>query len=362
MNYPRPALIRSTATREHEIPSFGQWLLKLAMGVKTLPGAGMVATLATMIYGGAYNLDYVTDEKNVLSITSGAQCVLILIFIFVARFTFIRGFSITGTGAGEAAEAAVAGGSSVCAGAEPQELEAVKADAARALRHYHNYWMALWLSWLLLYAVFTFMHLPTIVNDKELSVALKVGATFLNNCAALSLLYCYLTLSRPELLANPGARREHQADWPVWVAILFILTLVEATLTALASAGRLPDFLTNDPKRVSAFFGWLSGINSSVVMILYIRRLASRFMDCPIWVIVLLSAYAALQPGFGVLGVNNVGGTLLLLNFALVLKILLFIYMTYVFRYGWLLCYFVQVRQFKDTASDRMKSFSQLLE
>ena len=112
----------------------------------------------------------------------------------------------------------------------------------------------------------------------------------------------------------------------------------------------------------SAFFGWLSGINSAVVMSLYTRRLASRFMDCPIWVIVLLYAYAALQPGFGVLGKDNIEGTLLLLNFALVLKTLLFLYMIWVFRYGWLLCYFVQVAQFRGSAMSRMKLFSRLLE
>lgn len=362
MNFPRPTLVESTAPVVREIPSFEQWLVKLARSVKTIPGAGVLLSIGTLVWGGGYNLGYLTDQTRVLSVTSGAQWAIIIVLIFVSRFTHIRGFAPTGAGALVVGGPAGAEISPPCGGVEAQELEALKTAAMRALRHYHNYWMALWVCWLLLYALLMFMHLPAVVGNERLSDALQVGKTFINNCAALSLLYCYLTLNRVELPTEQGERRALQADWPIWGTILVVITIVEGTMVELAPGGRLPAFITNDPKRISAFFGWVSGISSSVVMILYIRRLASRFMACPVWVIVLLATYAALQPGFGVFGNDNIGGTLLLISFALVLKTLLFLYMTYVFRYGWLLCHFVQIAQYKDSASDKMKSFSQLLE
>jgi hypothetical protein len=227
------------------------------------------------------------------------------------------------------------------------------------MRHYRNYWMILWLCWLLLYAVLTFMHL---IDDEKLRVALKVAATFVNNSAALAMLYCYLTLSRPETLGVRNEKGEGQADWFVWVAILVMLTMVEAALVMLAMAGKLPVWFATRPQAISNVFGWISGIGSTVVMFFYTRRLASRFMDCPTWVIVLLCVYAALQPGFGVIGHDNPGETVVLLNFALLLKTMLFLYMTWVFKYGWLLYYFSQIAQFKDSARSKMKLFERHLD
>ena len=364
MNYQRPKLIASSTSEDREILPFGQWLVSRAKSLRAIPGAGVLLAAGSAAYGGAVHLGQLTEPKQFLPVASGVQCLVILGFVFLSRFLYVRGFATNTPSSPEVREAVVVEVGSPCGGADTEDMERLLGGAARALRHYQNYWMAVWLAWLLLYAVLTFMHLPGIVDDAELGAALKVGATFLNNCAALALLYCYLTLSRPEQLATPGTRGERQADWPVWVATLAMLTLVEAILVAVVSAEMKwpPDLYKPNPGQISGFFGWVSGISSAVVMSFYTRRLASRFMNCPTWVIVLLYVYAALQPGFGVLGKDNPWGTVLLLSFALILKTLLFLYMAWVYRYGWLLYYFVQVTQFRDSVSSKMRVFSRILE
>jgi hypothetical protein len=357
MDYPKPRLVAVNELQEREIPSFGRWLLEHTRGIKSVPGATMLLTSAgTAVYSAFTRASYLTNPKYFLPVTSGVQCLIILFFVFLSRFTPVRGFS---SRASADRHFTVQDGCAVCANTAPEYLDRVKEVAVRAMRHYRNYWMILWLCWLLLYAVLTFMHL---VEDEKLRVVLKVGATFVNNSAALALLYCYLTLSRPETLGVKRDKGEGQADWFVWVAILVMLTIVEATLVTLAMAGKLPAWFESTPKGISSAFGWISGIGSTVVMSFYTRRLASRFIDCPTWVIVLLYVYAALQPGFGVIGYDNPRETVLLLDFALVLKTLLFLYMTWVFKYGWLLYYFTQIAQFRDSAKSRMKMFSRLLD
>ncbi|MBD0370013.1 MAG: hypothetical protein ICV60_04210 [Pyrinomonadaceae bacterium] len=373
MDYPKPKLVATNKSQEREIPSFGRWLLELGRSIKTVPAATMLLTpVGTAIYGAVSKTSYLSDPKYLLPITSGAQCLFILFFVFLSRFTKVRGFSEQESDARDYKRLTALEGCASCANIAPENLGRVRDIAVRAMRHYRNYWMILWLSWLLLYAVFTFMH---IVEDEKIRIPLKVFATFVNNGAALSFLYCYLTLSRPASLGIRSDKGEGQADWFVWVAILVMLTIFEATLVTLAMAGKLPawfgifarEFANKElnegiAKGISSAFGWISGICSAVVMCFYTRRLASRFMDCPTWVIVLLYVYAALQPGFGVIGPDNPWETVVLLNFALVLKTLLFFYMMWVFRYGWLLYYFSQIAQFDESAISKMKTFSQLLE
>jgi uncharacterized membrane protein len=108
-----------------------------------------------------------------------------------------------------------------------------------------------------------------------------------------------------------------------------MLTGVEVLCVALASSAS-----------VSTVFGWISGICSATVLGLHTLRLAEKSLRCPIWVVVLLFAYAGLQTGFVALDNNNPRATFVLLNFALLLKILLYLYLSWAFRYGWLMHYF----------------------
>lgn len=360
MDSPKLRIVTATEVQERGIPTFGRWLVELTHGIKTLPGVTILLTSgSTVLYGAISQAGYLADPKYLLPITSGVQCLIILFFVFLSRFTKVRGFSAFEAGAQMDARLTAPEGCAACPNFPPVDLARVKEVSIRAMRHYRNYWMMLWLCWLLLYAVLTFMHL---IEDEKLRVGLKVGATFVNNGAALMLLYCYLTLSWPESLGVKSDKGEGQADWFVWVATLVTLTLIEATLVTLVMAKRMPAGITITAQGITNFFGWVSGIGSTVVMSFYTRRLASRFMDCPTWVLVLLNVYAALQPGFGLIGHDNPWETVLLLDFALVLKTLLFLYMTWVFKYGWLLYYFSQIVQFRDSATSKMKTFSRLLE
>lgn len=356
MEQPRLRLVTEDQLPEREIPPFGRWLIGLARGVKTAHWVTVLLTsVGASVYGSVSQASYLATPKYLLPITSGAQCLVILVFIFLSRFSPVRGFASGETRAQAASRLAASEGCSGCAHITPENVAPIKEVATRAMRHYRNYWMILWLCWLLLYAVLTFMHL---IEDEKLRVALKVAATFVNNGAALAMLYCYLTLSRPESLGVRSEKGEGQADWFIWVAILVMLTIAEAALVILAMAGKLPGWFATGPQAISNVFGWISGIGSTVIMFFYTRRLASRFMDCPTWIIVLLCVYAALQPGFGMIGHDNPKETVVLLNFALVLKTMLFLYMTWVFKYGWLLFYFSQIVQFKDSARSGMRSFS----
>jgi hypothetical protein len=322
-------IVRSSSVQDQRSRSFERWLLSLGKRInKKAVSGGITLSLGITIYGGLYKQVHALDPALILSITSGIQLLGVFLLALLTKVSFVNRPIVQHTG----------GQSGV--GVEEAELHVAHArvsptdlgtdeDAARPIRHYRNFFLAMWLCWLALYLVFTIQYAPGISRSPNLIVALKVLTTLLNNCATLACLCCYLTLRRPDAPGTIGAQGSSQTDWPIWGATLIMLTGVEVLCVALSSS---PD--------VSNVFGWISGIGSATVLGLHTLSLADKSLRCPGWVIILLLAYAGIQTGFVALDNNNPKVTFILLNFALLLKTLLYLYLSWAFRYGWLMQYF----------------------
>jgi hypothetical protein len=321
-------IIRPDPVQDPRSHSFERWLLSLGRKInKKAVSYGLTATLLTTTYGGLYKHLRELDAGLVLSITSGAQLLIVFFLIALTKVAFVNHHSPRPSGGQSNPR-----GKKVETFAAPERINPANLgadeDALRPVHHYRNYFLAMWLCWLALYLVFTIQYAPGVSNNPNLVAALKALTTLLNNCATLACLYCYLTLRRSDEPRSTGVKDGKQSDWPIWGATLIMLTGVEVLCVAQASV------------EVSIVFGWISGIGSATVLGLHTLRLADKSLHCPPWVVVLLLAYAGLQTGFVALDNNNPRATFVLLNFALLLKTLLYLYISWAFRYGWLMHYF----------------------
>ena len=92
--------------------------------------------------------------------------------------------------------------------------------------------------------------------------------------------------------------------------------------------------------------GWsyVSGFFGGVAMALYFGRLQSVFLGAPGWFVVLLFIYTLIQSLFFFLEERE-EAAVVLIDFALLMKCLLFLYMIWLFESGRLLFYLVRVRR-----------------
>jgi len=187
-----------------------------------------------------------------------------------------------------------------------------------------------------------------------------VAATFFNNCATLVFLFCYFILSHSTVVKTQSGQSRSVIEWHRWVAVLFVFTAIEVVFVALAF-NAIPNNFNLTPEHVSVSFNWISGIASATVMALFVGRLDSKFLECPTWVLVLLYMYTAIQPLFALLGEGHRWWTIILINAALVLKGLLYLYLTWLFQTGRLLFYFVRIRRLYDRVGTDFRDFSGLL-
>jgi hypothetical protein len=339
--------------------SFKQWLAGLGKKVKASSGLTLGLTLFSAVAGPLHPMLAGLVPYYPQWILP-ATCILqfVVIFALILWLTFIRNrhFAITDECSDEikAREAKVR---SEYGYEDPNEWVKATNDAQTASSQYWNYWMALLVCLLMQYALMTFLYLP---GRTYSTTTLMILATFINNCVALNFLFCYFTLDQLGSLSGRGKQNGKGRYWALGVAILILLTGIEGVCTELASNRVLPDDFTTE--KVSKVFGYISGVITSVAMGFFLSRLASKFLACPTWVLILFTIYMAIQPLFAVFGVENQLGTVILTNIALLLKGLLCLYMMFLFEQGRLLFYFVRVRRLNELVSAQMKDFTSILE
>ena len=96
-------------------------------------------------------------------------------------------------------------------------------------------------------------------------------------------------------------------------------------------------------------------------MALFVGRLQSKFLGPRFWILYLLYSYTAIQPL--VLYIEkHPGWGVIVLDFALFLKCLLYLYMTWLFQSGLLLFYFARMERTYRAVRAQRKAFQGLLE
>ena len=231
--------------------------------------------------------------------------------------------------------------------------------AAQQLR---RSWRLLLVSWCLLYVTLLLSQGLTSGNPTSLWQALQVTTTFLNNASALMFVLCYLVLNRPTVVRVAGRDVD---DLPLGRGLVLVaaLGLIEAGLVVSFRLAGHPDYAA------MVLFGadLLSGIGGGIAMALFISRLDSRLLSTsrllPV-VPVVLYFYVVIQPFYPLLNWTFPFGRpapehfdLWVMQLAFVLKSVMYIYVTELFKSQRFLFYMIFARRAYQDVDNEWNAF-----
>jgi transcriptional regulator with XRE-family HTH domain len=217
--------------------------------------------------------------------------------------------------------------------------------AAKAAQDFRRYWGAVWVCWLFLYFTLTMTtawgffpdHLPLPVGWARWAFVLL---NFLQNSATVLLFLCYEVVARPTI--EDDLSRKQVLPTEAWFAVVAVAVLTEAVVVGRGL-----------PWELQQWFGWLSGFGQGTALALLVGRLDSKYVNPSAITIGLFYLYAVIQGAWPVF--RNHYELMLILTFvALVLKCLLFLFLSWMFESNLILFYLARMRTLDlDVRSDR---------
>lgn len=246
-------------------------------------------------------------------------------------------------------------------------LKDVDTETHRALiavQQLRRSWRLVLVSWCLLYVTLLLSQGLTSASGNTTSLwqALQVITTFLNNASALMFVLCYLVLNRPTVIRVLGRDVD---DLPLGRGLILVgaLGLLEAALVVCFQLAGHPDYAA------MVLFGadLLSGIGGGIAMALFISRLDSRLLSTsrllPIIPIVLYF-YVVIQPFYPLLNWTFPFGRpvpehfdLWVMQLAFVLKSVMYIYVTELFKSQRFLFYMIFARRAYQDVDNEWTAF-----
>jgi len=208
-----------------------------------------------------------------------------------------------------------------------------RAALHHAAENYTYRWRLLLLSWAPLYALFA-------IGNFQL-VEYQIAQVMLNVLNTWMILLCFNALNSD----SDAQSGQHLSD-TVLGYILFGLLVVAVTVVIMI---RKYEAATS-----------LSGIAAGVFMALFVGRLQSKFMGPRIWVLYLFYSYTAIQPMVLYFQTHPRWG-IVILDFALILKSLLYLYVTWLLQSGLLLFYFARIKRTSARVIKQRLAFRKLL-
>jgi DNA-binding winged helix-turn-helix (wHTH) protein len=247
----------------------------------------------------------------------------------------------------------------------PDEAEDDTKRARLAVQQLRRSWRWLLACWCALYFAVPFSHLLAQASSGR-ELALPVITTLLNNASALMLVLCYWVLKRPTVISVAGRELEN-VPWRAGLLVVGGFSLIEA-LGIVAF-----EYLRADEVK-NVIFGadLLSGVIGGIAMALCISRLDSRLLGTKGWlpiVPIILYLYAVIQPFYPLINqtVPAPASTPAVTKFALtqlafiqlafLLKSIMFIYVTELFRSGRFLFYMIRARRFYENVEAEWNDF-----
>jgi DNA-binding winged helix-turn-helix (wHTH) protein len=252
--------------------------------------------------------------------------------------------------------------------ADLRDFASVDGETRRAhlaLQQLRRFWRLLLTSWCCLYLTLPFSQWFAPLAGQSPSwqwQAIQIAATFLNNASALMLVLCYLVLNRPTVIRVADREVEDVSLRPGWFVIVFVGVL-EAILIALTdrfgSPGASADILFA--------FDLLSGVAGGIAMALCISRFDSRLLGTkgllPIIPIVLYF-YVVIQPFYPLINrtfPNRFGLSqhfdLWIIQLAFLLKAVMYIYVTDLFRSQRFFFYMIHARRVYENVETDWSNF-----
>ncbi|HKU76752.1 MAG TPA: winged helix-turn-helix domain-containing protein [Pyrinomonadaceae bacterium] len=190
------------------------------------------------------------------------------------------------------------------------------------------------------------------VSKRNYSIGLRILTTLFNNVSTLLIFLCFNILNEPTKLKS-GTGRVSNAYLYAGVALVSLVSFAEGLLVIYSSS----------ESRYEVLQAWSygSGFFAGVTMALYFGRLQSVFLGAPRWLVVLLFVYTLIQSLFFFLEERQ-ELAVVLIDFALLMKCLLFLYMVWLFESGRLLFYIVRVRRTHKRVIDEFRIFRRVLD
>ena len=190
------------------------------------------------------------------------------------------------------------------------------------------------------------------ISARRFSFALSILTTLFNNCSSLMIILCFNVLNKPTEIKE-GKPSISDTSLSVGAAAVLGFTLIEVLLVMI------PTHIEN--YNILKWSGWASGIAGGIAMALYVGRLQSKFLGPRAWLLIALYSYTAIQSLFVFLEEHQVAAVLLI-DVALFLKCLLFLYMAWLFQSGRLLFYFMLVRLAYKEVNRKWEVFPKVLD
>lgn len=236
--------------------------------------------------------------------------------------------------------------------------------ALLAVQQLRRSWRLLLGSWCLLYVTLLLSQglTSSAGNTTSLWQALQIITTLLNNGSALMFVLCYLVLNRPTVMRVAGRDID---DLPLGRGLILVAALgvLEAALVISFQMAGHPDYAAE------VLFGadLLSGIGGGIAMALFISRLDSRLLSTsrllPIIPIVLYF-YVVIQPFYPLLNWTFPFGhpapehfDLWIMQLAFVLKSVMYIYVTELFKSQRFLFYMIFARRAYQDVDNEWSGF-----
>ena len=227
--------------------------------------------------------------------------------------------------------------------------------AILAVQQLRRSWRLLLTSWCLLYVALLVSQGRSVTSQWQ---ALQVITTFLNNASALMLVLCYLVLNRPTVIRKAGRDVD---DLPLGRGLIVIglFGLLEAALVIYFEWFGHADYAA------AVLFGadLLSGVIGGIAMALFISRLDSRLLGASGWlpiIPIILYFYVVIQPFYPLLNWTFPLGRpvpehfdLWVMQLAFMLKSVMYIYVTALFKSERFLFYMISARRaYQDVDND----------
>ena len=336
-SFTAPPAITAPEAESHEIShsrafadTFGLWLLGRGGGTILLLIVVLVAATvaASIVYRGCATLAQ--------TIASVGQCTIIFV-LFLHSLLNRPGKLKLDKHRAEVADAGYA---------DVEEYAAERPILQTATRQFTKWWSAMLLSWVALYLVYAWETWGIDCSASASSQPASILEAILNIVNTSLIILCYDVLNK-----EPGRRRRSglfTGPAAIGLALLAVIPLLSGLR-----------ILT--PDQGLAAFTLLTGLYAGIYMALFVARLQSKFLDPAPLLVVLLFSYTAIQP-LALYIQTSKEWAWVVLDYALALKCLLYLYVLWLIRSGDLLFYFREAkRNYDDRMDQRRRAHRRLL-
>jgi hypothetical protein len=203
-------------------------------------------------------------------------------------------------------------------------------------------WRRAWLWWSVLYLVMGCIVVAAIYNKTDINEALRAWSPLLNFIDNVETIFIFLCFH--ELSFSTHENKGSNIVSGLTVVLLFVLAANFGALhfPPIAWLGKL--------------LGLISGFGAGLALALLVGRLESKLVGSPLYVIVPLYLYAAIQGSFVFLP-DDLVLMLLLTSVAFIFKVVLFLFLAWFIDSGVVIFYLHEIRHIYETIPQKRNKF-----